>query len=272
PTSAQQTGSSAPASATNDPQAVAAVKSSLSALVGQANVADVTLTGNAQWIAGSAEESGTATLQAMAGGYSQLSLSLSSGPRSEIRNPSAIPLPGGLPADIPASVAQTPQPVGAWSGVDGALHPIAQHNLLTDATWFFPAFTLGNLTSSQGYVLSYIGLETLNGQQVVHVSASEPFPTAPTQVSPLLRHLSQMDLYFNSTTLLPVALDFNVHPDNNAGLDIPIEIQFSSYQPINGVQVPFHVQKYLNNDLVLDLQLNNATLNSGLTAAAFQLQ
>ena len=80
-----------------------------------------------------------------------------------------------------------------------------------------------------------------------------------------------MDLYLDPSTS-PGSAAFNIHPDNNALLDISIEIRFSSYQSVNGVQVPFHVQKYLNGGLILDFQFSNAILNSGLTAASFQLQ
>ena len=65
---------------------------------------------------------------------------------------------------------------------------------------------------------------------------------------------------------------FNTHPDNDMGLDIPVRIAFSDYRTVNGFQVPFRVQKFLNNTLTLDLQFQSATLNSGLTSAAFTVE
>jgi hypothetical protein len=62
-------------------------------------------------------------------------------------------------------------------------------------------------------------------------------------------------------------MTFSIHPDNNELVDIPIEVSFADYQVVSGVQVPLHVQKLLNNGLVLDLQFQNVTLNSGLTAS-----
>jgi len=247
---AQASPSASTAPAASDAQAVALVQRALAAVVGSGAVSDVTLTGTVQTIAGSDNETGTATATAMAAGNSKLSLSLQAGPNGEVRTAS-----GGVTA-------------GVWSGTDGVSHAMVEHNLMTDPTWFFPAFTLGNVASSQAFVLSYIGPETHDGLSVVHVSAAQTFPTA----SPLLQHLSQMDLYLDPGTLLPVVLAFNSHPDSNALLDIPTEIRFSSYQAVNGIQVPFHVQKYLNGGLILDLQFSNATLNAGLTAASFQLQ
>ena len=245
---------------TSDPQAVALVQRALAALTGGVAVADVTLNGTARSIAGSDDESGTATLTALAAGDSKVSLNLTSGPRSEIRNP--------------ASTSSSGVAVGTWSGPDGTLHPMAEHNLMTDPTWFFPAFTLANLMSSQNYELNYVGLETHDSQAVVHISASQQFPApanTPSQIAVLPQHLSQMDLYVDPTSLLPVALAFNTHPDTNALVDIAIEIRFSGYQTVSGVEVPLHVQQYINNGLSLDLQFSSTILNSGLSISAFAL-
>jgi hypothetical protein len=259
-----------------DPQAVSLLQKSLAAQVGEVQVSDVTLTGTAQWIAGSDDETGTATLMATAVGDSRLTLSFSTGERDEIRNHAGTPLASSLPPGTTAQMIQQ-QPVGAWSGPSGVMNGMAGHNVMTDATWFFPAATFGRLVAAPNYTLSYIGPETHDGEAVVHISVSQQLAQAPpssasaAQMAALTQHLSQMDLYLNSITLLPVALAFNVHPDNNALVDIPTEIQFSNYQPVDGVQVPLHVQRYLNNSLTLDLQFNNATLNSGLASTDFQL-
>ncbi len=66
-------------------------------------------------------------------------------------------------------------------------------------------------------------------------------------------------------------MTFNVHPDSNALLDIPVDVRFSDYRTVSGAKVPFHVQKYLNNGLVLDFQAQSVTLNSGLAASSFSL-
>jgi hypothetical protein len=253
---AQQATPTSNSPTTSDPQAVALLRQAFAVLTGGVPVSDVTLTGTARRIAGSDDETGTATLTAMATGSSKLNLSLPSGANIEIRNSA----PSG----------QTPQPAGAWSGPDGVLHAMTQQNVMTDATWFFPALTAGSI-SSQGFQLSYLGQETHNGLSALHVAVCQIFPGL-AQVPPLLQHLTQMDVYLDPTTSVPVALDFNVHPDDNSAVDIPVEIRFSSYREVNGIEVPFHVQKYLNDGLVLDLQFNNAVLNSGLTAASFQLQ
>src|SRR5260370_26301954 len=159
-----------------------------------------------------------------------------------------------------------------WSGPDGVAHAISSHNLLTDPVWFFPAFPVAHGLSGSGYLVTYVGQETREGQAVEHLMISQTSPVQSPAGAPTLAHLSQMDFFLDSTTFLPAAVTFNIHPDNDAGLDIPIEIRFSDYRAVNGVQIPFRVQKFLNNGLVLDLQFATAVLNTGLAATQFQVQ
>src|SRR6266849_682569 len=81
-------------------QAVQYLQRALAALSASTPLSDVTLSGSAHYIAGSDDETGTATLKAIVGA-SRIDLNLSSGPRSEIQNVSGA------------------SPAGTWSGSDG---------------------------------------------------------------------------------------------------------------------------------------------------------
>ncbi len=234
------------------PQALTTMHSAFQALAGNTTVTDATLTGTAEWIAGSDDETGTVVLKTISGA-NRLDLSLSAGTRSEIRS------------------STDNGPVGSWIGPDGVSHPVANHNLMTDAGWC-PVFTLASLTSSSNTVLTYVGQETRNGASVIHISASQQFPNPSGDSVSLMQHLTQVDIYVDPTTSLPVSYVFNSHPDNNALLDIPTEIRYSNYQKVEGALIPFHVQKYINNTLTLDLQFQIASLNTGLTAAQISAQ
>lgn len=276
PLAAQQTASTSPA--TSDPQAVTLLQKSLVALTGGASVTDATLTGTARRIAGSDDETGSATLEATSLGDSRVELSFASGNRIEIRNHSSLPLAGALPPGIPPAAAE---PVGEWVGPDGVGHAMAAHNVMTDSAWFFPALTLQRLLAASNYVLSYVGQETHNGAAVLHVAAVEQFPQLPTSASTrspglpaaqLMQHLSQMDFYFDPASALPVALDFTEHPDTDALIDIAVEIRFLGYRAESGISVPIHIQEYFNNGLALDVAISNAAVNSGLPPSTFAIQ
>jgi hypothetical protein len=233
------------------PQPLTLLQNSLSALVGSQSVTDITLTGTARRIAGSDDESGTATLKALASGAARADFTFPSGARSELANLSATP------------------PAGAWSGPDGISHPIAFHNFFAEPVWFFPAFAVARRLSTSGFASTYVAHETLNGQAVEHLSVSQTSSPLIATSDPLFPHLTQVDFYLDSTTLLPATITFNIHPDNNELFDIPVQVTFSDYRLVNGVQVPFHIQKFINNSLVLDFQAQSVTTNSGLSPSVF---
>jgi hypothetical protein len=243
----------APPASSSSSQATTLLTQSLAAQTGKVSLTDVTLSGTARRIAGSDDDTGTAIFKALVSGAGRTDLILSSGERSEV-------------SDLSSTT-----PAGAWSGPDRVSHPTAFHNLLSEPAWFFPAFAIARRLSASGYIATYVGHESRNSVAVEHVSLSQPIASSRNTAA-LFLHLSQADFYLDSTTLLPVSLTFNVHPDNDAGLDIPSEIRYSDYRVVNGTQVPFHIQKYLNNSLFLDFQAQTVTLNTGLSASAFGVE
>ena len=87
----------------------------------------------------------------------------------------------------------------------------------------------------------------------------------------LIQRLSQVDIYLDSTTNLPVAVDFNTHPDTDANENLPIEIQFSGWQPVSGIHVPSRIQKFLQGSLTLDLSALTISVNTGLPQSDFTI-
>ena len=255
PTSAQNATQSA-----SGLQPLTILQQSLAALVGNTSFTDVILTGTVRRIVGSDDETGSATLIASFSGSARIDLNLSSGSSIEVSNLSAA------------------VPVGYWSGPDNVTHPLAFHNLLAETAWFSPGLAIARRVSpaafspSSTFVTSYVGHETLNGQGVEHISVSQSLSYPDPPGGPTFAHLSQVDFYLDSTTFLPAAISFNTHPDDNALLDLPVQVLFSDYRSVSGVAVPMHIQKYFNNSLVLDFQFQSASINSGLSATAFQIQ
>ena len=235
---------------TSDPQALTLAANSIAALTGGTTITDVTLTGNASWFAGSDAETGTATILAKGTSESKVSLSLTSGAKTGIRNA----LPGF--------------PQGKWVNPNGTTGTYAWHNCQTDAVWFFPALSsLANFSNS-GFVFSYVGQESWNGLTAQHIRTYQVAASASTIALPG-QALSTMDFYLDPVSFLPLAIDFNAHPDNDMNAAIRTEVRFANYQVVNGVRIPFHVQQLINGGLALDVVVTNATLNSGLTDSQF---
>ncbi len=240
---------------TNDPQAIALLQKSLAALTGGTPVSDVTLTGTAERISGSDDETGTATLEAKGTQESKIALSLSSSTYTEVRN------------------ASDGAPEGSYAGSDATVQALAQHNCFTDPAWFFPPLSsIAASLSNTATNISYVGAETLDGTKVQHVRLWLSVTSQDAAAVNLIAHLSTVDWYLNAESFLPVAEKFTTHPPGNASVDIPVEILFSNYQQIGSVWVPFRVQKFQNGTLSLDLDISSANLNSGLSDSEFTME
>jgi len=213
-------------------------------------IKDVTLTGSITWSGGADPETGTATLLASGTGESRMSLVLPSGTRTEIRD------------------ASTGVPEGQWIAPSGASGRYASQNCTTDPVWFFPA--LGSLAAGSNVVLIYVGEETRNAAAVQHIQ-SYIYQQNPSGSVPSPQQLSAMDFYLDATTLLPAAITFNAHPDNDANTNLLIEVDFSNYQVLSGVLVPAHIQRAMQGNVLVDITISGASFNTGLPLSDFTI-
>ncbi len=232
----------------SDPQAVSFASQSIAALTGGTRITDVTLTGSVTWSGGTTPETGTITLLASGTGESRMSIVFPNGTWTEIRD------------------ASTGAALGQWIAPNGKSGLFASQNCATDAVWFFPV--LGSLAAGPNVVLNYVGQETHNGEAVQHIQ-SYIYQTNPPGVNPSPQQLSTMDFYLDVTTLLPAAITFNAHPDSNASTNLSVEIDFSNYQAINGIAVPTHIQRSLQGNVLVDMTISGAALNTGLPLSDF---
>lgn len=237
----------------NDPIAITLATQAISALTSGSSMQDVTLSGNVIRIIGSDRESGSATFYAKGAAESRVELDLSGAQWVDVRT-SANGIPGGQ-----------------WSRGSKPPVTMAQHNAWTDAAWFFPALSSLAEISNPNYGFAYIGSEQRDGLSVEHLRVAQTYASG-VKGFPQVPRLSAMDFYLDPTSKLPLFETFNIHPDQDAKIDIPEEIRFADYRLIDGVQVPFHIQKLINGGLALDITITNATVNSGLTDSLFSLQ
>ncbi len=241
---AQTTATSPQPSVTRDPQALSLLGQSLAAMVKGLPIQDVRLQAQVTRTAGSTTDTGAATLEASGYDKSNTNLGFTSGPDSDIRNGNA----------------------GVWSGVDAKSHPVPMHNTWTAAAWFAPALVIQSWVQDPSFCLAYAGQERRDGAQVHHVRAWRTVTADPRIAS-----LSAMDLYLDPQTLLPVALGFNTHPDDDLGIDLPVQVTFANYQTFSGLAAPARIQQFLQGSLLLDLSVNATSANNGLGAGDFQL-
>ncbi len=235
----------------SDPQALSLVSQSITALTGGTRIYDVTLNGTATCSNGSGSETANATLMAKGTGESRFDMTLSAGPRSEIRNDGSSNTLGELL--VP----------------DGSILPWGLQNCMVNAVWFFPHLSVLGVTGDSTLIFSYIGQESRNGIAVQHIQ-SYRYSRADATTT---RQLSTMDIYLDAASFLPTAFIFNIHPENAvAQQSIPVEVDFSNYQSLNGVLVPFRIRRYVTGGLGFDFTVGTAQFNAGLPDSLFDIQ
>jgi hypothetical protein len=237
-----------------DPQAVSLLQQSLALMTKGVPVTDATLSGSATRTAGSDQESGEVVLQAKGTQESKVALRLSNSTYTEVRN------------------FQDGAPEGSYAGSDSVVYPLAQHNCFTGAAWFLPPLSdLASVIGNPSANISYVGQETWDGVTVQHLRFWLPVSSPDSAAVQAIAHLSTTEVYLDFTTDLPVAMTFATHPADNSSVDMPVEIRFSNYQQASGILLPWHIQKFVNDSLNLDLTVSSVTINSGLSDSNFIL-
>jgi hypothetical protein len=242
-------GFSADFNGNRDSTALTILSGASNALNGITAINSAILTGTATYAAGSDELTGGITLEG-SGPYSKVLLSLSDGARSEVQGDTD----------------------GVWSGVDGVQHRIPLNNSLGPSSWFFPPLLVNTLIADRSFSISGVAAENRNGIAVQHIQfARTPAGQSDATTIALLQQASQTDLYLDSATNLPVALEFSTHPNDNALQDIHVRIEFGDYRTVGQIKAPFHISKYLQNTLLLDISINSIEVNPAVPASDFSI-
>lgn len=209
-------------------------------------VQSVQLSGNATWHAGSLEDSGTITLTASADGSSQMQLELAAtGQRTE--------------SQTGAGINATCQ----WTGHDGVVHEVDQGNCWKPTLWFLPAFSLQSSLLPNYLRVVDLGAGTVgSGANVYrHLQSQLVLSGLPSKLSANVTQQSTTDLGLDPTSFLPAVLAYTVRPDSGAQTPIAIEVHYSNYRAVDGVQIPFTIQRYVNGALQLEIQISAAQIN-----------
>jgi len=216
------------------------------AFTGGQPVSQVQLTGTASWTAGSLQDSGTATLSASAdGSSSQMQLALTTSGQKTLTQAGA-----GSSADC------------TWSGADGVAHEISVGNCWKPQVWFLPALTLQPTVIPSYVNFADLGAGTVGFTQNTyrHLQGQLNFNGLSAPLATMIPQQSTSDLGLDPNTLLPAVLSYSLTPDSG-GTPIAIEIHYSNYQAVNGVQVPFLIERYINGSLQLSITVSSVQIS-----------
>ena len=216
----------------------------MQALTGGNPVSSVSESGTVVRTLGGDQTQGSITLQSSGVMNGEMDITTSAGVRSEVRTFSS------------------GDPDGAWIDLQGQRHPMVLHNCWTDAVWFFPALSLLADYADPELVFEDLGQQQFQGGYVEHIRVHRTRQGLSDEQARVLARVSTVHFYLDSQTTIPKVLGFDAYGDDNFGTSIPVQIVYSDYRPVNGVQTPFQVTKLLNGSPNLQITISSANLNN----------
>jgi len=114
--------------------------------------------------------------------------------------------------------------------------------------------------------LEYVGQEGTTS----HVRLRNTFASRPTlsRLAPFTRK----DIWFDSATGLPTKIVFEHRQAEGAVPSIAVEVDFSNYRSVSGLQYPFSITKLVNGVPWGTITIQTVQFNTGLTPADFPIQ
>ena len=105
---------------------------------------------------------------------------------------------------------------------------------------------------------NYAGLALLTYR---HLQSQLVLPNLKDKLTSQVMQRSTADIGLDPTSFLPQVLSYSVGPDDGNAIPIAIEIHYADYRAINGVQIPFTIERYVNGTLQLQIVLSSAQVN-----------
>ncbi len=207
-------------------------------------VSTVKLTGQVIWHSGASEDAGPITLMAGSDGSQSFTAQLASmGARTE--NQTAIG--AGMSC--------------AWARSDNAEHNSDDASCQKSVPWALPALALqlAKIPAAAGY--TDLGSATLNGTAYRHLQGQLVFANLPAKRLKQSVAESTMDAYVDPQTFDLGVLRYQVHADDNPALTIQVEIRYGRVTAVNGVRIPFLIQRYINGTLQLEIVVSSAQIS-----------
>lgn len=138
----------------------------------------------------------------------------------------------------------------------------------------FPVLLLSRWLNSSTVQFHFVGLETVNGQSVNHISVVDfsqkrPFSNSWHRDT----KKGEYEIYLDSITALPMQLHYYQDTSDTVLHTLaPIDIVYSDFRPSGNFIFPYRLTRYLAQTKVSVLQLQTLQLNGPVTVQQFQIQ
>lgn len=138
-----------------------------------------------------------------------------------------------------------------------------------------PSGLITELLKRSDISLHYVGQEILNGRSVHHLRAHTVHHLGPLGDPEIVNRLnknSELDLYLDVESHLLTRLTFTQISMTDWRRGLLVTIDYEDYREFHGSKIPARQRKSLAGQLISELLIMSATLNSGLQASEFEVQ
>lgn len=152
---------------------------------------------------------------------------------------------------------------------DGSILSLPIQDTVKPAAATFPLLELLTAVQDTTIGVTYEGLVTHDGQQLQAVSIQKFYPLGEDPAG-ALSGITKAHIFVDPNALTVESVVDKAFPRDGGPGEYSHEMQFSNYQKVSGILVPFSITESISGQQTTTFQLTEITFNTGLTDSDFQ--
>ena len=133
-----------------------------------------------------------------------------------------------------------------------------------------PVLALAHWLNASDLDVQTVGAETDAGKRVNHISVKQHGITSASTVYERAKaEAIKCELFTDTETDIPLRIRYYEHP-GDWRISVPIDLEFSDYRAVNGVLFPFSVTRYIREQKTSQIQYESIDLNVAIDDDEFK--
>lgn len=153
---------------------------------------------------------------------------------------------------------------------DGSVRKLLDDNMAVQRVDYIPVLSLLSELARSDVASEYLG-DTNLGNAPVHLIALSLYSGMSKEEAQRLQDRTRVLYYINAESGLVSKTDRTSYSENYPTESEKLETYFSDYRLLNGVQIPFHQQTFVNGKPYLDLALSGVSFNASVQDSDFSI-
>jgi hypothetical protein len=158
--------------------------------------------------------------------------------------------------------------VGGIRNPDGTTRKQFSNNTVAERIEHIPALSILSEWQSSNIEIRYIGPDTLTGNPAQVISVSF-IPTSDPTWTEFYRTTTQALFYIDQSTGFVSKIQYQNFAERDSNVSEKVEIFFSDYRVVSGIQFPFKQASYADGRLRSTVTFSSVAFNTGLSDAEF---